>query len=147
MAVSYTPTQADKDRQIAHYQSMQGQGTAVQQKLYADGLAHAQGLIVGQPPSAAPTAKPAATPAAAPAPTAPTLPTPAGGGVPPSLGGLNAAAGATGGGSDQPVRLAGMGSEAMAGMLGDQSGALRPLGRRMPAQNSMALAGLGRKVY
>jgi hypothetical protein len=94
------------------------------------------------PPPVAP--KPVVAPAPAPAPTAPTLPA--------SVEGLNkvvdqAPAMGSSTPADSPVRLAGMGSEAVANVGSTGANMLGRLGGRRPPQESMALASLGRKVY
>lgn len=89
-------------------------------------------------PKAAPAPPPAPAPAAAPPP------------MPPSVQAIakvpmqDPPNGATGGGA-APMMMGG--GDAVSSLLGDQDGALRQLGRRMPAQDSMALASIGKRIY
>lgn len=79
-------------------------------------------------------------------------------GVPASAAPLTGVGGAVGAPGATPGGTNIQGGDAFAGLnmaaqgeqnrfLGSQTGALRPLGTRTPAMESMALAGLGRKVY
>lgn len=68
-----------------------------------------------------------------------------------SVTGLDTVLNPSAGGSGTPPSVqalgAGDGGDTSGGLIGGAMGSLRPLGQRMPPQDSMALASLGRRVY
>lgn len=75
---------------------------------------------------------------------------PVGGQTPGSMTGLDTVLNPAGASASATPSVQALGAgegDDVAGLISSGSGSLRSLGQRIPAQNSMALAGLGRRVY
>lgn len=112
---------------------------------YGDAAAYDHVGYGGSTASGLMVAKAAPSAPAAPTPPVPTAPGAGSGAMPPSVMALDTAQAPAQ--SGQEITMLADPGQPAGGMLGDQSGMLRSLGRRMPTQDSMALASIGKGIY